>query len=103
MSRFFAASDSESSDDEFDKSSDAFTDQSDSEMSDEPEVEDDQPSGISKWLKKTEDESDSDSEGPKQIKSAKEKRFDELRDITQTLLNALEFDDFVTVNNGNSC
>ncbi|KAJ3261683.1 Translation initiation factor 3 subunit c [Boothiomyces macroporosus] len=99
MSRFFAASDSESSDDEFDKSSDAFTDQSDSEMSDEPEVEDDQPSGISKWLKKTEDESDSDSEGPKQIKSAKEKRFDELRDITQTLLNALEFDDFVTVNN----
>ncbi|KAJ3276966.1 Translation initiation factor 3 subunit c [Terramyces sp. JEL0728] len=98
-SRFFAASDSESSDDEFDKSSDALTDQSDSEMSDEPEAEDDQPSGISKWLKKTEDESDSDSEGPKQIKSAKEKRFDELREMTQTMLNAFEFDDFVNVNN----
>ncbi|KAL2919390.1 Translation initiation factor 3 subunit c [Polyrhizophydium stewartii] len=119
MSRFFrAGSDSESSEDDY--SDDSVTDQSetDSDSSDSSSGSDsdsdsdsdagagaNKAKGPTRWLKDASSGSDSDSDSDdsddekKAIKSARDKRFDEMRNAVAALGNAKKISDWVAIQN----
>ena len=113
MSRFFAASssgsDSDSDSDDKSLTSDSQF-QSDSELSSISSKGEKGPKfggKGGKWLKRENADSDFDSsssdddgDGKKVVKSARDKRFDELRSFVKVLLNALKIKDWITVQNG---
>jgi translation initiation factor 3 subunit C len=93
MSRFFAAgSDSESEYSSSDKSDQTFSDAI-SDSSDDEEV---QVTGARKWLKQQVSDSDSEDE-KKQVKSQKNRRFDELRILSKSLEKACKSKDWITL------
>ena len=112
MSRFFAASssgsDSDSDDDKSLTSDSQF--QSDSELSSVSSQSEKGPKfggKGGKWLKRDNAGSDSensssddDGDGKKVVKSARDKRFDELRSFVKVLLNGLKIRDWLSIQNG---
>ena len=114
-SRFFTAagdSSSESSSDEEELYSEEETAQkSEEEPSEEEESEDDEESssdeeggktGISKFLKNAElsDGDSSDSDTPKVVKSAKNKRLEELDGVIKLIDNAIKINDWSSISTG---
>ncbi|KAF2086688.1 hypothetical protein K490DRAFT_66470 [Saccharata proteae CBS 121410] len=105
MSRFFTAGDSssESSSEEEELYSEEASDQSSEEESSEAEESDEDSSdeeeggksGASKFLKEASDESESDEdERPTVVKSAKDKRFEELEGTIRAIENAEKINDW---------
>ena len=95
MSRFFAASDSDdsSSSDEELYSNDEESEQEDSEMgsddSDDSDSDSGSETGANRFLKDvSSDESSDDEDASKVLKSAKDKRFDELEAVVRQIENA---------------
>ena len=90
MSRFFAAasSDSDSSDEDFSTSDNS------SVSSVEETIQ-----KKSKWMVGNGSDSESEDE-VKVVKSAADKRFDEMRAVSKSITNALKIKDWLTVSNG---
>jgi translation initiation factor 3 subunit C len=103
MSRFFAAaSDSGSSSDQgfttSDENSDIESDASFSQDEDQaPEV-----TKRNQWLVGAggSDDSDSEDESPRGVKSLKEKKYDEMREFSEFMIDALRDKDWILVQNG---
>ena len=110
-SRFFAASDSssdESSEEEL-YSNDEESEQEDSEMDSDADDSDDSDSssgsekGAGRFLKDVESESESDDEDvTKVLKSAKDKRFDELEATIRQIENAQKINDWAVISDRTS-
>ena len=110
MSRFFQGSDSESSsEEEFDLNENNEEESSEESSDEEEEDEDDDDSsssgeeggktGASRFLREaSEDESESDEEKVTVVKSAKDKRFDELEGIVRLIENAEKIGDWNAIN-----
>ncbi|KAF2748007.1 eukaryotic translation initiation factor 3 subunit C [Sporormia fimetaria CBS 119925] len=106
MSRFFAASDSsseESSDEEQlyseEESEEESDEQSEEESDEDDSSSDDEAGGANKFLKDVSDSEESDDEDRvKSVKSAKDKRFDELDGTIKQMENALKINDWQVVN-----
>lgn len=107
-SRFFAASDSDSSSEES-SAEELYSDQEESEEesseegSDDGDGSDDSDSGdgggASKFLRDgaSESESDGDEDGAKVLKSAKDKRFEELEGTVRSIENAEKIGDWALI------
>ena len=111
MSRFFAAS-SSGSDSDSDSDNSLTSDsqfQSDSELSSQESEKGPKLGGKGgKWLKRGTADSDSDGgssdddgDGKKVVKSARDKRFDELRSNVNVMHNGLKIKDWLSIQNGN--
>lgn len=105
MSRFFAASDSsseESSEEEL-YSNDEESEQEDSEMDSDDDSDDSDSSsgsetGAARFLKDVSSDSESDDEDAnKVLKSAKDKRFDELEAVVRQIENAQRINDWAVI------
>jgi translation initiation factor 3 subunit C len=112
-SRFFGgdSSDSESSSEEEDLYSDGEAEEGSEQDSDEEEEDDDEASssdsddgkrGVSKFLKDTaeSDAESTDSDTPKIVKSAKNKRLEELEGVIKVIDNAVKISDWSSINTG---
>jgi translation initiation factor 3 subunit C len=110
MSRFFAAS-SSGSDSDSDSDNSLSSDsqfQSDSELSSLSSQSEKGPKlggKGGKWLKRDNSDSDSDGgssddDGKKVVKSARDKRFDELRSYVKVMHNGLKIKDWLSIQNG---
>ena len=104
MSRFFAASDSDdsSSSDEELYSNDEESEQEDSEMgsddSDDSDSDSGSETGANRFLKDaSSDESSDDEDTGRVIKSAKDKRFDELEAVVRQIENAQRIQDWAVI------
>jgi translation initiation factor 3 subunit C len=103
MSRFFRnVSDSESDSDS--SSTDSYFSDSDATHSSEDESEDERVStptakGGSNWFMKGASDSDSEDEVKRVVKSAKDKRIEELEASYKTIENALKINDWAAVSN----
>jgi translation initiation factor 3 subunit C len=92
MSRFLRTAGSESSDSE---SSDEEESMSEEEEKGAPKK--------SRFLKTESDEEDSDEDAKRVVKSAKDKRLEEMEATGKTMDNALKINDWVAISNGVSC
>jgi hypothetical protein len=110
MSRFFAASDSSSeeeseeelysNDEESQEDSDMDSDSDDSDDSDSSSGSE---TGAARFLKDADSESESDEEvGPAVLKSAKDKRFDELEAVIRQIENAQKIGDWAVISDRTS-
>lgn len=95
MSRFLRGNDDDSSDD------------SDSESEDDEESmsEDDEPKEVkktSRFLKTGDSDEDSDEDVKRVVKSARDKRLDEMEATGKMMDNALKINDWVAISNGTS-
>lgn len=104
MSRFFAASDSDdsSSSDEELYSNDEESEQEDSEMgsddSDDSDSDSGSETGANRFLKDvSSDESSDDEDASRVLKSAKDKRFDELEAVVRQIENAQRIQDWAVI------
>ena len=104
MSRFFAASDSDdsSSSDEELYSNDEESEQEDSEMgsddSDDSDSDSGSETGANRFLKDVSSDSESeDEDANKVLKSAKDKRFDELEAVVRQIENAQRIQDWAVI------
>ena len=107
-SRFFAASDSDSSSEESSEE-ELYSDQeesqeedsddnSDEDDSDEDTSSDEEGGGANRFLRDASSESESDEEdGAKVLKSAKDKRFDELEGTIRLIENAEKINDWAVI------
>lgn len=110
MSRFFTASDSsseESSEEELysDEEEESEQEGSEEESDEEEESDDDSSSGdetgANRFLRDVSDESESDDEDRvKQLKSAKDKRYDELEGTIRLIENAEKINDWAVISTG---
>nr|OQO29295.1 Eukaryotic translation initiation factor 3 subunit C [Rachicladosporium sp. CCFEE 5018] len=110
MSRFFHGSDSESSssDEEFDVNDPAAEDSEDESSEEDSDAgsgdgsssDSDEATGANKFLKSSDDESESGSDEEKVtiVKSARDKRFDELEAIIRLIENAQRISDWSVIN-----
>ena len=110
-SRFFTASDSsseESSEEELYSDEEASDEEkseeeSEEEESGEEESSSDEELGANRFLRDVSDESESDDEDQgKQLKSAKDKRFDELEGTIRKMENAEKISDWAAISTGRS-
>lgn len=111
MSRFFTASDSsseESSEEELyseEEESEEESSEEDSEKGSDDDDDSDSSSGsetgANRFLRDVSESEDSDDEdGAKVLKSAKDKRFDELEGTVRQMENALKINDWAVVHTG---
>lgn len=98
VSRFLKGSDSGSS------SSEESDDDDDSDDSDEDDSEEEKKAGgakkQSKFLRGASDDSDSEEDVKKIVKSAKDKRVDEMDAVVRSMENAQRIDDWVAISKG---
>ena len=106
MSRFFKTleSDSESSDDFSDSESISSSASEEFSSSEDEQIQvAEKKGGASRFMRGAadSDSEDSDDAVKRVVKSAQDKRMDELRDVVKSLTNALKINDWVTIQNGN--
>lgn len=96
MSRFLRSGNSDSDDD----------DDSESESEEESEMSQDEEQGQqqrrSRFLRTESDDDDSDEEATRVVKSARDKRLEEMEACGKTMDNAVKINDWVAISNGTS-
>ena len=110
MSRFFTASDSSSessseeelySEEEAEQSEEESSEEESEEESDEESSDDEGLTGANKFLRDVSDEEESEEEeGHRQLKSAKDKRYEELEGTIRLIENAEKINDWAVISTG---